>query len=121
VTLCSGTTECPGVEVDPAVFPGCGFYISGNALDLECLCATYLCPMGLAPTCTAASALLKSTNEGSVCAAVSTNGCSQVPTTGGTGAGGTAGSGAADAGSGCDKSCEAMCAGEPDCVQLCGC
>lgn len=123
VTLCTGTTECPGVVFDSTVFPGCGFYISGEALDLECLCASYLCPVGLATTCAAAASLLQSTNEGTVCASVSTNGCSQVPTTGGAGgSGGTAGTGPADGGgSGCDHVCESMCAGEPDCIQLCGC
>jgi hypothetical protein len=123
VTLCTGTTECPGVTVDPSVFPGCGFYISGSSLNLECLCSGYLCPMGAVTTCAAAASLLQATNEGTVCGGVTTNACAQIP---GTGAGGTAGSGAAadagmGSGTGCDTTCEAMCAGEPDCIQLCGC
>jgi hypothetical protein len=127
VTLCTGTTECPGVTFNPSVFPGCGFYISGLSLDLECLCADYLCPVGAATTCTEAAALLQASNEGTVCAEISSNGCSQIPVggTGGTagtgGSGGSAGSGPSDAGAGCDKTCESMCAGEPDCIQLCGC
>jgi hypothetical protein len=121
VTLCTGITECPTITVDPSVFPECGFYISGNALDLECLCSGYLCPMGNTPTCSAVASLLESTNEGTVCAQVSNNGCSQLPTQGAGGSGGTGGSGASEAGSSCDPTCESMCAGEPDCIQLCGC
>jgi hypothetical protein len=124
VTLCTGTTECPSVTFDPSVFPECGFYISGDALDLECICAGYLCPMGAATTCAAAASLLQTTNEGTVCSAVSNNGCSQLPMSGAGGSGGGGGGGGAEAGtpaSGCDPSCSSMCAGEPDCIQLCGC
>ncbi len=122
ITLCTGTTECPGVTVDPTVFPECGYYIMGDALDLECLCATYLCPMGAPTTCAAVAALLQNTNEGTVCAAVSNNACSQLTGAGGSaGAGGTAGAGTSDSGTTCDTSCESMCAGEPDCIQACGC
>jgi hypothetical protein len=127
ITLCTGTSECPGLVVDQSVFYNCGFYISGAALDLECLCATSLCPMGAAPSCAAAQALLASSNlnEGTVCLEVSSGGCSQIPVSGGggtagSGAGGTAGSGTTEAGS-CDMTCESMCAGEPDCIQACGC
>ena len=77
--------------------------------------------MGAAPTCGAAAALLQTTNEGTVCAAVSNNGCSQLPASGAGGSHGGSEAGAAESGSGCDTSCEAMCAGEPDCIQLCGC
>ncbi len=122
VTLCTGTTECPDITIDSSVFPQCGFYISGVALDLECLCATYLCPMGAATTCATAASILASTNEGSVCAEVNSNGCSQLTGSGGAGgAGGTAGSGGVDSGSTCTMAGLSMCAGEPDCLQACGC
>jgi hypothetical protein len=123
VTLCAGTSECPGIIVNSSVFPECGFYISGTALDLECLCATYLCPMGAAPTCATAASILAGTDEGNVCAEINDNGCAQltVSGSGGTGgSGGSGGSGGMDAGS-CTMACQSMCAGEPDCLEACGC
>jgi hypothetical protein len=119
ITLCTGTTECPGVTVDTSAFPECGFYINGNFVDLVCVCAGYLCPMGAVTSCASASAVLAAANEATVCGEVTTSSCSLITTTGGSG--GTAGSGAADSGPGCDKTCEAMCAGEPDCIEGCGC
>jgi hypothetical protein len=119
ITLCTGTTECPGVMVDPAVFPECGFY--GDAFDLECVCAGYLCPMGVATSCSSAAALLQTANEAAVCGEISSSVCTLITGPGTGGSSGAGGSGAADAGSGCDKACEAMCAGEPDCIQGCGC
>lgn len=123
VTLCLATSLCPDVSVNPSNFPECGFRINGDILDLECLCSGYLCPMGATSTCAQASQILAQQNEGSVCNAVTDNACAQL-----TSASATVGSssvGTEDAGSGtgsgCDPVCESDCAGEPDCIQLCGC
>jgi hypothetical protein len=118
VTLCTGTSACPDVTVDPSVYPDCGFYITATAVYLACLCSGYLCPIGQPATCDQAAALLQSSNEGSVCGEASNNQCSAIPT--GTGAAEMTTSDGGS-GSGCDKNCESMCAGEPDCIQLCGC
>jgi hypothetical protein len=124
VTLCIGATECPTVSVDPSVFPECGFYFSGGSVYLACLCSNYLCPIGRPANCDQAAALLQSTNEGTVCGEASNNACSEVSVTSGGGGGTTpveAGASADDSGSCCDESCASMCAGEPDCIQGCGC
>lgn len=119
VTLCTGTDTCPGVTVDPSVYPECGFYISGAVAYLACLCSGYLCPLGQPATCNEAAALLESSNEGSVCGEASNNQCTALSS--GTGATGSDGGSDTGSGSGCDKACEAMCAGEPDCITLCNC
>jgi hypothetical protein len=127
VTLCVGTSACPNVSVDPSVYPDCGFYITGSSTYLVCLCSGYLCPIGLPTSCDEASTLLQASNEGSVCGEASDNECTAVSSgtgsTGGTGSSGgsEAGSGSDGASGGCDQTCESMCAGEPDCIQLCGC
>src|SRR5580704_19227673 len=38
VTLCTGTSACPDITVDPSVYPDCGFYITATAVYLACLC-----------------------------------------------------------------------------------
>jgi hypothetical protein len=117
VTLCLGTSECPSISVDQGVFPECGFYFANGSVSLACLCSNYLCPIGPASTCDEAMSLLQSSNEGTVCGAASNNGCLALSAgTTDTDAGTTA-----DSGSGCDESCASMCAGVPDCIQLCGC
>jgi hypothetical protein len=120
VTLCVGTSECPSVIVDPTVFPECGFYISGGVIYLACLCSDELCPIGQPATCDQAASLLQSTNEGTVCGAASNGGCTLIPTAPGSASAG-AGATTSEAGSGCDTTCESACAGEPDCIQQCGC
>jgi hypothetical protein len=123
VTLCVGQTECPSVSVDQSVFPECGFYFAGGVVYLACLCSNYLCPIGRPENCDQAAALLQSTNEGTVCGEASNNACSEVSsgTTTTTTTTVEAGATEADSGSGCDESCASMCAGEPDCLQCCGC
>jgi hypothetical protein len=112
VTLCSGVDTCPTVAVDPSAWPGCGFRVAGGtALDLECLCANSICPIGVATTCSQASQLLSAQNELSVCQQVSESRCTSVPT-------------APEAGTvppGCDRNCQIGCGTAPDCLQVCGC
>jgi hypothetical protein len=116
ITLCEQTSLCPGVSVDQGTLSGCGFRIhAGAVIDLECLCGEELCPIGVPDTCAQATQLLSSqTSSLVVCEQASNGTCEQV--------------GASDAGtatspsvSTCDKTCETECAGEPDCIQLCGC
>lgn len=120
VTLCIGTSECESITVDQSVFPECGFYFGGGSVYLACLCSNYLCPIGLAATCDQAASLLQSTNEGTVCGEASNNGCTAITSAATSTGTGTATS-EGGSGSGCDMTCETDCAGEPDCVQLCGC
>src|SRR5689334_23132191 len=51
VTLCAAVSACPSYELDPRIFPHCGFRIAGSALDLECYCTGILCPIGVATSC----------------------------------------------------------------------
>jgi hypothetical protein len=117
ITLCEQTSLCPGVVVDPDALPGCGFRIHpGSVIDLECLCGDQLCPIGIPDTCAQATQLLSSQTALVVCEQVSDGRCVQV-------AASDAGSAAnpSAAASTCDKQCESECAGEPNCIQLCGC
>lgn len=112
VTLCEETSLCPGVVVDPGALPNCGFQLHpGSVLDLECLCGSALCPIGVPQTCAQATQLLASQTSVIVCEQVSNGNCIERVAP------------AADAGapSSCDRQCQSECAGEPDCVQLCGC
>jgi hypothetical protein len=126
VTLCTGISSCPTVVVDENVFPECGFDLTGTGVYLVCLCSGYLCPIGQGQptTCAEAAALLQASNEGTACGEASNGQCALVSSgTGTTGTTGSTGTTTTDAGSGsgCDETCESMCAGEPDCIQLCGC
>ena len=110
VTLCEAISTCPGLDVDQGVFPGCGFRIQQGsaALDLECLCDTQLCPIGVPASCAEATQLLSDQSSITVCEQSDENRCVQLATTGG-------------ASSTCDKNCESSCAGDPSCIQFCGC
>lgn len=118
ITLCEQTSLCPGVTVDPGALPSCGFRIHpGSVIDLECLCGgDELCPIGIPDTCDQATELLSSQTAVVVCQQVSDGRCVQVASP-------DAGAAATNpsAASSCDKQCQSECAGEPDCVQLCGC
>jgi hypothetical protein len=118
ITLCQQTSLCPSVSVDQGTLPGCGFRIhAGSVIDLECLCnGEMLCPIGVPDTCDQATQLLSSqTSSLVVCEEASDGRCVQV----GASDAGTASAAATP--SACDKQCESECAGEPDCIQLCGC
>src|SRR5580658_3185906 len=115
VTLCAGSSECPSVNVDPNVYPDCGYFFNGGLVYLACLCSNNLCPIGQPTTCAQAAALLQSSNEGTACAEADNNQCTMLSS--GTAADATT-IGTTDAGSGCDQTCYSACAGEPDCIQL---
>jgi len=107
-TLCLGISSCPDLTVDQVAFPGCGFRPSGGTLlDLECSCSGYLCPVGVATSCSQAQALMQQQNQSLVCAQVSAGGCVQGagtshPTT-------------------CDQTCAGACVDDPACISACGC
>lgn len=111
-TLCLGNTLCSGILIDQEAYPRCGFRISGNALDVECSCGGFLCPLGAAATCDDLETLLANSNEGTVCSQLGGGTCTQgTPmSTSTTSGGGT-----------CDPVCRSECGGDPTCIQLCGC
>jgi len=111
ITLCEAIDACPGIAVDQGAYPGCGWRMSAASLyDLECACGDALCPIGTPTSCADAQQLLdQSQSSVLVCQQASEGTCIPLaPSSGGTP-------------SGCDKSCESQCAGEPGCIQLCGC
>ncbi len=110
VSLCLGSSSCPGLRVDPAQFPGCGYRISGTTIDLECLCGEALCPMGSAASCLDAKALLTEQSALGVCAAVADGRCETVEPIHSDSNNST-----------CDKNCRSHCSGDPNCFTLCGC
>lgn len=108
--LCIGISACPSMAVDPSAWPGCGFRVlGGTALDLECVCGSALCPIGVATTCEQASQLLSTQNVLAVCQQASEGRC--------------VGLSPADSGapSTCDRNCQIGCGAAPDCLQICGC
>jgi hypothetical protein len=108
--LCEKIDACPGVDVDPGAFPDCGYAMrAGAQIDLECLCGTALCPIGVPVSCQQAKALLDAQNAFIVCAQQADGRCVEL-----------APRDAATA-SPCDPSCRDECAGAPSCIQLCGC
>jgi len=111
IALCAGISSCPSVPVDTDQYPGCGYRISGNAIDLECLCNDALCPIGLAASCADAKALLADQSALGVCARIAEGRCTPLAST-------TASS---TSSSNCDKACRSECSGEPGCITLCGC
>jgi hypothetical protein len=110
-TLCLGSTVCPGLLIDTQVFPGCGFRVQGSAVDIECSCSGFLCPLGAA-TCADAQTKLMAESYGVVCNQLGAGSCAQ---------GTPAAASASSSGGTCDTTCESECAGEPTCIQLCGC
>jgi hypothetical protein len=125
ITLCEESSICPNIDVDQGILPGCGFRLRpGGVIDLECLCADSLCPIGVADSCDQALTLLMAqTSALGVCQEVSDGHCVQITASdAGTSTGTTSTTTTTPAAaSSCDKPCESECAGEPDCIQLCGC
>jgi hypothetical protein len=114
IALCLGITSCPTVLVDPDQLPGCGYRISGNVIDLECLCNDSLCPVGPAASCADAKALLADQSSQGVCAQIADGRCTMVAQ--------AATTAAASASSSCDQNCRAECNGDDlGCITLCGC
>jgi len=110
VILCEQIDSCPGVVVDQGLYPGCGFRLHGAAaIDLECVCADELCPVGVASTCADAQQLLAAQSSLLVCQQASEGRCLPL--------------GAPDAGSASSpcSACAAQCGGSPGCFQACGC
>jgi hypothetical protein len=108
--LCEQIDLCPGVEVDPGVFPNCGFRLDGaSPLDIECVCGDSLCPVGAPQTCAEVTQLLGGQSGLVVCEQVAEGRCVAL--------------GPVDAGtqSSCTPACQTECAGEPGCLSLCGC
>jgi hypothetical protein len=114
ITLCEQISNCPGVDVDPGAFPGCGFRMNAASLyDLECGCGDSLCPIGVPSSCATALQLLDQQESSLVvCQEVDQGTCLPLAVDAGTAATGS---------SSCDKQCASECAGEPSCLQLCGC
>jgi hypothetical protein len=112
ITLCEQIANCPGVDVDQGTYPGCGFRMqSGSIYDLECGCGDMLCPIGTPTSCTTAQQLLdQSQSSVVVCEELDQGSCLPLVQDAGAGSSST-----------CDKDCESQCAGEPGCIQLCGC
>ena len=74
-----------------------------------------LCPIGTPVSCTTAVQLLEQQQSSVVvCQQVDEGSCLPIDLDAGTGS-------SSGAGSTCDKTCESECAGEPGCIQLCGC
>jgi hypothetical protein len=111
ITLCEGIAQCPGLTVDQGAFPGCGFRMNApSTYDLECACGDVLCPIGAATSCTDAVQLLDQAQSSlNVCQEANAGTC--MPLSGGGGG----------SQSTCDKACESECAGDPNCIQMCGC
>ena len=109
ITLCTSLSLCPGLAVDHDLYPDCGFRVAGSAIDLECLCDDYVCPMGAALSCTQARQLLLNSTEAMVCAQVADGRCAERATTGSIPE------------STCDRGCAESCANSPSCLELCGC
>lgn len=75
--LCSGVSSCPGLLIDPDVFPGCGF-VPGS-MSISCLCnEEVLCPMGTPKSCADAVKLLQDSNLLLVCSQASEPICKPV-------------------------------------------
>jgi hypothetical protein len=114
ITLCEQIANCPGVDVDPGAFPGCGFRLHASSIyDLECGCGDSLCPIGTPISCATAQQLLDQQQSSIVvCQQLDEGSCLPLTV--------DAGGGSSSTGT-CDKTCESECGGSPDCIQLCGC
>jgi hypothetical protein len=108
--LCELIDTCPGVGVDPGVFPNCGFRMHASSpLDLECLCGDAVCPVGVPTNCDEARQLLAAQSALVICQQQAEGRCVQLVAA------------PLEAGGTCDKTCRSECAGVPSCLQLCGC
>jgi hypothetical protein len=77
VVLCLGISSCPNLVVDSDLYPGCGFRVhpGSDVLDLECACYGEICPIGIASTCDAATALMQDQSQYTVCMQVDEGRC----------------------------------------------
>jgi hypothetical protein len=109
VSLCQYISACPTLTLSTKVFPECGFWIHGSAIDPECFCQNeYLCPIGHPLTCAAAAtAAGGDTDYDSVCQQALSGGCQDLATTTGPSA--------------ACQSCITACDNVPACIDACGC
>ena len=107
--LCLGSNVCPGLAIDSSAFPGCGFRVSGDIVDIECSCSGFLCPLPAA-SCADAATKLTDANYGVVCSQLSNGTCAE-----GTPA--ASSSSSSSAGGTCDPTCRSECGGAPACIQ----
>jgi hypothetical protein len=113
ITLCTGLTACPGIAVDHELYPDCGFRSAAGAIDLLCVCdQTWICPMGVALSCSQAASVLSEGSEAMVCAQIADGRCTDIRAT-------TPPSSSSDAS--CDETCRASCASDRACLTACGC
>jgi hypothetical protein len=110
--LCRATSYCPGLVIDSAAFPDCGFRIRGAVVDLQCVCASEaLCPIGTPVTCSEMQGLLQSQTESGVCTQISEGRCAMIMQDSHPSAGSPD----------CDMRCAAQCEGDIACRKTCGC
>jgi hypothetical protein len=110
--LCTASSACPRVVVDPDAFPNCGYRIRGPAIELACACDGFICAMGTASTCDDAARLLATQTEMGTCNQVLEGRCEGNGRPAGTGGG---------VSSLCDRDCLRMCGTNADCKALCNC
>jgi len=112
IAICLYISSCPNLVLNPQVFPQCGFRIHGDAIDPECLCGNYLCPIGSPASCTeAATEASGDTNYDSVCEQSVEGHCLDLT---------AAGSSGTTSPTAC-QTCIAGCDNVPSCVDACGC
>jgi hypothetical protein len=118
INLCTSTTSCPSVIVDPEQFPGCGWRIVNGVADLQCDCNGLMCPIGTPTTCAQAASLLQNQTQLIVCQQLGEGRC--VPAVAPPAASSSSSSSGGGGGS-CDQNCAADCSNNPSCLAMCGC
>jgi hypothetical protein len=95
LTLCLASAACPGVEVNPANFPNCGYVSGAPALTVACLCnGNQLCPVGVGMTCLGLTThLAPPSTVADICLQLSTGNCTNLGVVTGAGTGGGAAGG----------------------------
>jgi hypothetical protein len=112
VTLCQAVNKCPSATVNQGSWMGCGYWVNGSVLDLECECSGFLCPIGSVATCAEASELLLTSSATNVCAAASQGTCKNELFS----------PDASSSSPNCDQTCLSMCpSGDQTCIEYCGC
>jgi len=121
ISLCLAISSCPNLVLNPQVFPECGFRIHGTAIDPECVCGNYLCPIGVPTTCAeAASEASGDATYDSVCEQSVEGSCLQLNATGSSGGSGSSGSSSGSSTSACQQ-CIQSCDNVPSCIDACVC
>jgi hypothetical protein len=77
IELCTGSTACPGLFIDPVAFARCGF--RGAGVDVECMCnGNSLCPVAVQTSCSYVASQLSLKTYDEICAAAVSGGCIDV-------------------------------------------